>query len=470
MSSPVDLRLFELVEQVQQRKLSAWEIVTATVEQIEKLNPHLNAYLHVNTEAALSRARQLDQALASDTANGVLLGVPLALKDMFYLSDRQPTGGSAFLQSQPITFNPATVVKRLQEAGACIAGYTHMTEFAVGPTGHNVHVGACRNPFNTDYIAGGSSSGSAAAVAARMAYGGIGSDTGGSIRIPAAVTGVYGLKPTLGRVPRSGSMPLAYSLDTIGPLARHPIDLAILLGSIAGPDAYDHSASSRTLDNYLGACHQSVAGMRIGVPDSYFDQLSDAANNSITIALDTLQANGAKIVSVSVAHAVEHRDLSRALFYAEAAGIHGHWLRERFSQYSDQVGNRLLTGMAIPAMTYVEAKLLRPRLLREFVSEVFGRCDVMLTSAIAGDVPTLTETDAGGGPNMWSVIDSLLKHASGFNYLGLPALVAPVTLTPHGLPSAIQLIGRPFDESALLTVASTLEQMSGFSKIKPPLS
>ena len=469
MGNVLNLALHEVRALLERSDLCARDVLMLSLEHIRAHQPKIRAFTELNSEKALQVAASLDLHTAQGKSQGPLHGVPIAIKDMFYLPDRVPTGGSDFLQRMDSAQQTASVWTRLEAAGAILVGFTHMTEFAVGPTGHNEHYGPCHNPFDLAYIAGGSSSGSAASVAARMAYGSVGSDTGGSIRIPAAATGVYGIKPTLGRVPRTGSMPLSHSLDTVGPLARHPLDLAVLLQCMAGEDSIDLSASSRPVDDYVSACGKTIKGLRIGLPREFFNDLSDSVRTTVELAISHLQSMGANCVEVSVPHAKEHRDLSRALFYSEAAAIHGYWLRQHLSQYSDQVGNRLLTGMAIPAMTYVEALLLRPRLLKELVQAVFGQCDVLLTSAMPTDLPTLQDTDAGGGPMMWSIIDQLLKHAAGFNYLGLPALVAPVRLTPKGLPSAVQLIAKPFAETKLFTVASALEQLTGFSKLAPPL-
>lgn len=457
------------ISQLRSGQSSAEALTKSALQSIERFDRMIGAFRAIDSEYALQRAVQLDEQLKQGNAIGPLHGIPIGLKDMFYTTRRIPSGGSSFLATLgPRPTHNASIVSRLEAAGAIIVGYLNMTEFAVGPTGHNAHYGPCHNPYNTDYIAGGSSSGSGAAVSARMVFASVGSDTGGSIRIPAAVNGVYGIKPTFGLIPRTGSMPLSYSLDTLGPLARHPSDLATLLKVMAGSDGIDASVHTRAVHLPSDITRRDLKGLRIGINDDFFNaQISDESKRTLSVALDYLVELGATVESVSIRYCEEHKALSRALFYAEAAAIHGHWLRERLSDYSDQVGNRLLTGMMVPAMTYLEAQLLRPKLLRTFVSEAFDRCDILITPAMATDVPTLQETNAGGGPLMWSVIDALLRNAAGFNYLGLPALIAPIRLTSKGLPSSVQLIARPFAESKTLSVAYLLEQMTKFSSLMP---
>lgn len=471
MNELLNQTLCSVSDRIKNQTLSATDLTSSILERIDLIDPLINAFRSVTRDEALRYAEQLDRQAKHGHFVGPLHGIPIAVKDMFYFPGHRPSGGSAFLQDAHAPQHHSTVISRLKAAGAVIVGTLNMTEFAMGPTGHNIHTGACRNPYNVDHIAGGSSSGSAAAVAARLAFGSIGSDTGGSIRIPAAVNGVYGIKPTYGLVPRTGSMPLSYSLDTLGPLARHPDDLQVLLNVIAGADGFDKAASLRrglsdTEDN-----DRPFRAYRIGIDEHYFNaNLSPESQKTLDQVITLLRTNGASIVKVTIAHSEEHKALSRALFYSEAAAIHGHWLRDRLNDYSPQVGNRLLTGMMIPAMTYLEAQLLRPKLLRSFVKDVFDQCDVLLTPATPIAVPTLESTDAGGGPEMWTVIDALLRNAAGLNYLGVPALVTPIRLDAQGLPSSIQLVGRPFAETTLLRLATLVEEITSFSKVFPVLS
>jgi aspartyl-tRNA(Asn)/glutamyl-tRNA(Gln) amidotransferase subunit A len=389
---------------------------------------------------------------------------------MFYDPARETSSGSA-IRAGFHADTVATVASRVQAAGGVNLGALNMTEFALGPTGHNAVYGACRNPWNTDYIPGGSSSGAAAAVAARLAYGTLGSDTGGSIRGPASANGVLGLKPTYGRVPRSGAMPLSWSCDHIGPLARTAADLARLLGVIAGHDPADPGCSRRAVPDYEAGLEAGVAGLRIGVPrDFFFEAVDGVVQRRLDEALATLVSAGATLVPIDVPDPSGLTELSRAIVYPEAAAAHAHWLRTRPQDYSPQVHARIASGVAIPAALYLEALQLRPRLLARFVEPVYARCDVLATPTLAEPVPTLAATDVGGGETMWTLIAALVRCVAPFNYLGLPALSVPVGPDGNGLPVGLQLVGRPFAEALLLRVAAAYQRHSDWHEHRPALA
>jgi aspartyl-tRNA(Asn)/glutamyl-tRNA(Gln) amidotransferase subunit A len=343
-----------------------------------------------------------------------------------------------------------------------------MTEFALGPTGHNAFHGACLNPWNPAYIAGGSSSGAGAAVAARIVFGSLGSDTGGSIRLPATTNGVLGLKATYGRVSRAGAMPLSWSTDHVGPLARTARDLARLLTVIAGTDAADPSSSARPVPDYEKVLGGSIVDLRIGVPvNYYFDGVDRNVSRLLEAALQVLVGLGARLVEVAVPAPEHLTELSRAIVYSEATALHGHWLRTRPQDYSPQVRARAATGIAIPAATYLEALQLRPMLLRSFVTEVYAACDVLATPTLAMSLPTVAETDIGASAGIWQAIAQLVRCTAPFNYLGVPALSVPVGFTAGGLPAGLQLVGRPFAEKQLLRVAAAYQSETDWHERVP---
>lgn len=449
--------------------VSSVDLTSACLERANRLNPALNCFIRIDAESALAEARRADAAQASGQTLGALHGVPLAIKDMFYDPAHETSCGSKLREGFHGS-STATVLTRLRAAGAVQLGVLNMTEFALGPTGHNQHFGACRNPWNPDYIAGGSSSGSGAAAAARIAFGTLGSDTGGSVRLPAAINGVLGLKATYGLVPRTGAMPLSWSTDHVGPLARTAADLARLLGVLAGHDPDDPASSTRPVPDYEATLSAGVKGLRIGVPANYyFEEVDAEVGRALALALATLEAAGARLVDVAVPAPEHLTELSRTLVYAEATALHGYWQRTRPQDYSPQVRARAATGVAIPASAYLEAQLLRPMLLRRFVGEVFGRCDVLATPTLPMPVPTLAETDVGASASMWQTIARLVRCTAPFNYLGVPALSVPVGFTASGLPVGLQLVGRPFAESTLLRTAASYQANTDWHRRSPPV-
>jgi len=469
MIDPARATLVEAAAALVRGELTSEALTRACLERAHRLNPTLNCFLRIEDEAALAAARRADAAHAAGRPLGVLHGVPIAVKDMFYDAARETSSGSAIRRGFR-SATTATALARLKAAGAVVLGALNMTEFALGPTGHNPFYGACHNPWNPAHIAGGSSSGSGAAVAARIAFGTLGSDTGGSIRLPAAANGILGLKPTYGRVPRTGAMPLSWSIDHVGPLARTAADLARLLGVLAGHDPGDPTASRRPVPDYEAALGAGIAGLRLGVPRNFFfDDVEPDVRRALDAALAVLEGAGARCVEVVVPAAEQLTELGRTVVYAEASALHGHWLRTRPQDYSPQVRARVATGVAIPAAAYAEALQLRAVLLRAFCEQVLGRCDVLLTPALAIDVPTLAATDVGGSASMWATIAQLLKCVAPFNYLGVPALSLPVGFTPRGLPAALQLVARPFAEATLLGAAAAYQRLTHWHERLPPV-
>jgi aspartyl-tRNA(Asn)/glutamyl-tRNA(Gln) amidotransferase subunit A len=362
----------------------------------------------------------------------------------------------------------STVLARLDAAGAIELGTLNMAEFALGPTGHNAHLGDCRNPWNPAHIACGSSSGSGAAVAARLAWGSFGSDTGGSVRLPASACGVLGLKPTNGRVSLAGMMPLSPSVDVPGIVARTARDVARLLEVVAGHDRADPRSSRRPVPDYERGLAHGIAGLRIGVPQNYFpSEVAPDVGRAVQGALHVLQALGAQVVPIQVPSPEHLTELSRVLVYSEASAVHGAWLRTHAPDYSPQVRTRAATGFAIPAAAYQQAQQLRPRLLRQFVDTVFVACDVLYLPTLGIPVPTLAETDVGSAAAMWDRIAVLVRCTAPLNYLGLPALSVPCGCTDNGLPTSFQVVARPFAEALLLRVAHAYEGATDWSRRAP---
>ena len=461
-----DWSLVELAAAIRDGRVTSRAAVESCLERIARWQPAINAFASVSTDAALEAADRADAARARGHPVGPLHGVPLAHKDMYYRPGRRSSLGSR--AAPPAGSAQSTVLARLDAAGAIEIGTLNMSEFALGPTGHNAFLGDCRNPWHTAHIACGSSSGSGAAVGARLAWGSFGSDTGGSVRLPASASGVLGLKPTNGRVSLAGMMPLSPSVDVPGILARSSRDVARLLGVVAGHDPLDARSSRRPVPDYESALGGPVHGLRIGVPRNYFrDEVAPDVGRALDDSLEVLARLGASIVPVTVPAPEHLTELSRVLVYSEAAALHAPWLRRHAADYSPQVRVRAATGLAIPAAAYQQARQLRPRILRRFVEAVFGQCDVLHLPTLGIPVPTLATTDVGSATAMWDRIALLVRCTAPFNYLGVPALAVPCGFTDDGLPTSFQLVARPFAEALLLQVAHAFEGATDWSRRAP---
>jgi len=331
-----------------------------------------------------------------------------------------------------------------------------------------VHVGAARNPWNTAHITGGSSSGSGAAVAARATFGALGSDTGGSVRLPASLCGVTGLKVSYGRVSRAGAMPLSYSMDTVGPLARTALDCALMLQVLAGADPRDPTTPAQPVPDYAARLQQPLGGLRVGVPNQFFhDDLDPVVARCIDEARKVLTSLGCRVIPVDLPDMRAAEVAATHVIAAEAATLHGNWLRTRPQDYSPQVRARLMRGLAVPASRYIDALRLRGELLQRFLSEVFNQVDVLHMPSLAIPTPTLAETDVGGGARMDRILALLTRLQRPLNFLGLPSIALPCGLTPNGMPVGMQLAGRPFAEDVILHLAHAFQQVTPWHARQP---
>jgi aspartyl-tRNA(Asn)/glutamyl-tRNA(Gln) amidotransferase subunit A len=468
-ADPLEKTLVEIAADIAAGAISSVELTRAALVRAEQAQRALNCFIAIEPEVALVAAAAADAARAKGAVLGPLHGVPLAHKDMYYTAGRVSDCGSRVRRGY-VPGVTATVIERMAAAGAVTLGRLNMTEFALGPTGHNAWWGDCRNPWNPAHIAAGSSSGSGAAVAARVAYASLGSDTGGSIRLPACVNGLVGLKPTYSLISRRGAMNLAFSADTPGPLARTAADLARLLAVLAGHDPLESTSSRRAVPDYTAALGSDLKGVRIGLPKNYFfDHATADVGAALEEALRVFRAQGATVVDVRVPHAEHLSELSRALVYPEATALHLHELQRRPEDFSPQVRVRASTGLAIPAPAYLAAQQVRATLLQQFVAETLGVCDMLFAPTLSIPVPTLEETGVGGGETMWRIIAKLVHCTAPFNYLGVPALSVPAGFAENGLPVGFQLVGRPFGEARLLAAAHAYQQATDWHQRAPTL-
>ncbi len=446
---------------------SSLELTQAALQSAKRLNPALNAFLVILEESALARARQMDQERATGHLRGPLHGIPIAVKDVFCTKGVRTTCGSKILADH-VPDHDAAVVEKLHAAGAVLIGKTGMHEFAYGITSNNPHFGAVRNPWNTDCIPGGSSGGSGAAVAAESVFMAMGSDTGGSIRIPAAYCGTVGIKPTTGRVSRYGVMPLDFTLDHMGPLTRTVRDAAVCLQAIAGHDGRDESSSRQEVPNFVPDASPSVKGLRIGVPENfYYDHIHPDVERNVRAMIATAAELGAVLVPVRVPDIAALNAVGRVILLSEATATMSNFLDRR-----EDIGADVLTlldqGRLMSAADYINAQRLR-RLFQQEFAKLWGHADCLLTPTTPNPAPRIGQTTVELGDAMEDVRLASTRLVRGINVLGLPALSLPCGLTRDGMPSSVQLIGQPFDEVTLFRLGAALEDATSHHNLRPPV-
>jgi aspartyl-tRNA(Asn)/glutamyl-tRNA(Gln) amidotransferase subunit A len=458
---PALMSLVAVAKAIAEKKISSREATQSCLARIAQWQPRLNAFMAIEQDAALAAADAADAALAKGASRGVLHGVPLAHKDMYYDAGKVVTCGSK-IRRDFVATTTSTALQRLKDAGTVRLGSLQMAEFAYGPTGHNAHFGAVHNPWNVDHITGGSSSGSGAAVAARLTSAALGSDTGGSVRMPAHFCGVTGLKTTVGRVSRAGAMPLSQSLDTVGPLAQSAEDCALLLGLMAGADPEDPTAIAGPLPDYMAATKLPMKGITIGVPSAFYvDDLDPEVARVLDETVATLKREGAEIVRVELPDQRQLASASQLVLAVEAAAFHKRWMIERPQDYGPQVLMRLQNGLAVPAIAYLEAMRWRGPALSAHAAATAG-VDAVIAPVSPIPAPTIAESDVGNSPEADAVLPRLTRFTRPVNYLGLPALSIPSGFTNSGLPVGLQLIGRSFDEATLLRIGAAFQRATDF--------
>lgn len=452
---------------LRQRETSSVELVRQALERIERHRRRLNSFLTVGAEAALERARRLDEELAAGAPRGPLHGIPVAVKDVFSTRGVRTTCGS-LLFSDHVPGHDAAVVERLEAAGAVLVGKTSLHELAYGITSNNPHFGTVRNPWNLEHVPGGSSGGSGAAVAAGEVFLAMGSDTGGSIRIPAAWCGCVGLKPTTGRVSRYGVLPLDFTLDHMGPLTRSVRDAAIALNVLAGYDRRDPTSSRRPVEDYLPPAEVALQGVRIGVPENFYFERLDAEAESAARAMIRLAGElGAEIVPVTVPDIAALNTLARVILLAEAAAVMSPYLGDR-SKFGPDVLALLDQGRMIPAADYINAQRLRRIAWREFAS-LWQRADCLLTPTTPIPAPRIGQTQVEFDGVSEDVRLAATRYVRAINLLGWPALSMPCGFSAAGLPLGLQILGKPFGEALILRVGAALEDATDFHRRRPPL-
>lgn len=459
-----DQPLVDIAGRIRRRDMSSTEVTESVLSRIEALDNRLNAFITVTAEHARRQASEADREIRNGGYRGPLHGMPISVKDLFATTGIRTTGGSRILRDW-IPDVDATVVSRLRQAGAILVGKTNMYEFAYGAV--HPDVGPAKNPWDPTRSTGGSSSGSAAAVAAGMGFASVGSDTGGSIRIPAAFCGIVGLKPTYGRVSRYGAIPLSWSCDHMGPMTRTVADCAAMLQGIAGFDPLDSTSSELPVGDYLANLESDAAGLRIGIAESYlYGAIVPSALPFIKSGIKHFEQMGASIRMIEPPSPSEIVPLLLTIMSAEAAAYHLPSLRDKPEEYSEAVRERLELGALTPATTYIQAQRLRKQVVEQ-MSNAMSSVDILLMPTspmtapyIQGDLSTSGDAD----PDM---LAARINYTGPFDLTGFPAITVPCGFTPSGLPVGLQLVAKPYQERLLLSAARAYERTTNWHQRLP---
>ena len=464
------MTLIEAAEALRAGQVSSTELTEECLKRIESLNPRLNAFLTVTAEIAREQALQADRERRSGMDRGPLHGIPIAHKDLFCTAGVRTTSGSKLFENFVPKFD-AAVVERLREAGAVMLGKTSMHEHAYGITCDNPHFGAVHNPWDLARIPGGSSGGSAAAVAAGLCLMGTGSDTGGSIRVPASYCGVTGIKPTFGLVSKYGALPLGFSLDHVGPIARTVRDVAVSLAAMAGPDKRDPNSARRHADDLLPPKEiPSLAGVKIGIPENFFFERVDMqVDNAVHFMAYRAQDLGAELVSLRVPDGRQLNTIAQITLLVEAAAVHEPYIRKQRKLYGEDVRTLIDMGRVIPGVDYVQAQRLRRR-AQDVFRMILKQVDCLLLPTTPITAPNIGQSEVAIGGEAEDVRMATTRLVRGFNALGLPSLAMPAGFTRGGMPIGMQLIGRAFGEKELLHIGAAIEDATGHVKQRPQIA
>jgi aspartyl-tRNA(Asn)/glutamyl-tRNA(Gln) amidotransferase subunit A len=458
------LSISELSELIRNKKVSPVEVTRATLDRIEKLNPKLNAYITVTRDVAMKAAQDAEAEIQQKKWRGPLHGIPIALKDLFDTAGIKTTAGSNVFKDR-VPSQDAEVVRRLKTAGAVLVGKTNMHEFAFGGSSLVTAFGGVHNPWDINRIAGGSSGGSASAVAAGLCYGALGSDTAGSIRQPASYCALAGLKPTYGLVSTRGVVPLSWSLDHVGPLTRTVADTAILLQAIAGYDPEEITSVRMNVPNYSMVLAQKPPLIRIGVAhEFFFENLEPEIQEAVNRAIALLQKMPSGVTEVMIP-ARDQEELRAAVRLAEAYAYHADFMAKTPELYQPETLARLRPGINVNTIAYIHGRQQLDRTRRQIV-EVFRKVDVIVTptSPISPPPIAIFNGDRNGPPDF---LNGNIRNTSPFDVYGWPTMSVPCGFTTAGLPIGLQISAAPGNDPVVLQVAHAYEQTTDWHKRRP---
>jgi aspartyl-tRNA(Asn)/glutamyl-tRNA(Gln) amidotransferase subunit A len=461
------MNILDAAAQLRAKQTTSRQLTEACLARIAEYDPRVNSFITVTGEHALAQADAADAELAAGRDRGPLHGIPIALKDVYATAGIRTTVGSLLFRDY-VPDADSAVGEKLTAAGAVMVGKTNMHELAYGVTSSNPHFGPVRNPWDLNCVPGGSSGGSAAAVAARMCFMAMGSDTGASIRVPAAFCNLVGLKPTYGRVSRRGVLPLDFSLDHMGPITLTVRDAAICLQATAGVDPLDDTSSPEPVDDYVPPPQVSIEGVRIGVPENfYFDGIDPAAQAATRQMVQLAAGLGAKVEIIRVPDIMALNTTARVILLSEASAA-----MERFQHRRAEIGEDVQAmfdqGRFLSATDYVNAQRAR-RVFRDQFLEIFRRVDVLFTPMSPTAAQPIGQKTVRIGDVDEDFRLATTRFARAINLLGFPALSMPCGFDARRMPLGLQIIAGPFEEKRLFAVAAALEDATDFHKQTPPL-
>jgi aspartyl-tRNA(Asn)/glutamyl-tRNA(Gln) amidotransferase subunit A len=462
------LTISEAADLISHKKLSPVELVQAHLQRIEATEPSLNSFITLLAEDAKASAETAEQEIQSGNYRGPLHGIPIGLKDLYYTKGIRTTIGSKILRDFVPDYD-ATVTERFADAGAILMGKLQMHEFALGATSVNPHDGPAHNPWDIDSITGGSSGGSGSAVGSGQVMGALGSDTGGSIRIPAGLCGIVGLKPTFGRVSRRGVFPLSFSLDTVGPMTRTARDAALIMNVISGYDSRDQSSANLADEDFTALLGNSISGLKIGIPDEFFyDVIEPEVAEAMCVATGMLQELGATVERVSIPVLNHSLAISSTILVTEAAEVHIDNLKNRPQDIGADVRGRLQTGALISAQDYLKAQRARTEFNNQ-MAEVMERYDILVAPSVATGATKIDQTHIDISGQQVNALALMSRLTRPFNICGYPTTSVPAGFTSAGMPIGMQIAGRPFEDATVLQVTHAYEQATEWHNRRPKI-